>query len=214
MSAGIRATVEFPGPDLCPLFSAATDADTGIRDVAHSICSTASDASVTEFTIAETVEDSRFTSVFTHGETNRYRFDRSEPAGCPCECLGAFGLPVSQYTIGNGRLTIVFYAADYDELQEVIGVLREQFPNIDIKRLIQSPTDIHEPDLVSVDRGRLTDRQREVLQTAQTMGYFERPRGANATEIAEALGIDGSTFSEHLAAAQRKVLTDLFEGRT
>jgi predicted DNA binding protein len=48
-----------------------------------------------------------------------------------------------------------------------------------------------------------------VLETAHEMGYFERPRRANGTEVAAALDIDPSTFSEHLAAAQRKLLRDV-----
>jgi len=43
------------------------------------------------------------------------------------------------------------------------------------------------------------------------MGYFERPKRANATEIAADLGIAQSTFTEHLMAAQRKLLRDVLE---
>ena len=57
-----------------------------------------------------------------------------------------------------------------------------------------------------VDRGRLTDRQREVLQTAYDMGYFDHPKRANASEVAAALDISPSTFTEHLAVAQQKIL--------
>ncbi|MEF8843240.1 MAG: helix-turn-helix domain-containing protein [Haloarculaceae archaeon] len=64
-------------------------------------------------------------------------------------------------------------------------------------------------DPTLVDRGRLTDRQREVLRTAYRMGYFEYPRSANATEVAETLGIGLSTLAEHLAAAQAKLLDEL-----
>ena len=43
------------------------------------------------------------------------------------------------------------------------------------------------------------------------MGYFERPKGANATDVADELGINRSTFSEHVSAAERKILTDVLE---
>ncbi|WP_455429089.1 helix-turn-helix domain-containing protein [Haloarcula regularis] len=62
-----------------------------------------------------------------------------------------------------------------------------------------------------VDRGQLTDRQREVLETAVEMGYFEYPKGANAGEVAEALDITVSTFAEHLAAAETKLLGSIVE---
>jgi len=44
-----------------------------------------------------------------------------------------------------------------------------------------------------------------------TVAYFERPKGANATEVAERLGIAQSTFTEHLMAAQRKLLADVLD---
>ncbi|MEF8887534.1 MAG: helix-turn-helix domain-containing protein, partial [Haloarculaceae archaeon] len=55
------------------------------------------------------------------------------------------------------------------------------------------------------------DRQREVVETAYEMGYFEYPRESNATEVATALDIQPSTFTEHLTAAQGKLLGELVE---
>jgi len=66
-------------------------------------------------------------------------------------------------------------------------------------------------DVVFVDRSRLTDRQREVLETAYEMGYFEHPRATNATEVADALDVSLSTFTEHLATAQSKVLAAIVD---
>jgi len=62
---------------------------------------------------------------------------------------------------------------------------------------------------VPVDLEKLTDRQREVLETAYEMGYYQYPRGANASEVADALDICPSTLAEHLAAAQTKLLDDV-----
>jgi predicted DNA binding protein len=42
------------------------------------------------------------------------------------------------------------------------------------------------------------------------MGYFERPECANATEVAAELDINRATFAEHLSAAHRKLLKDVF----
>jgi predicted DNA binding protein len=59
----------------------------------------------------------------------------------------------------------------------------------------------------------MTDRQREVLRHALDVGYFERPRGTTATELADHFGVARATVSQHLRAAQRKVFTRLFSGR-
>jgi predicted DNA binding protein len=97
------------------------------------------------------------------------------------------------------------------ELQGVITTLRAEFSQVDIRRLLRTRGDQSHHDLVFVDRGRLTERQREVLRTAHEMGYFERPKGANAGEVAAALGISRSTFTEHLSAAQTKLLDAILE---
>lgn len=67
--------------------------------------------------------------------------------------------------------------------------------------------------LVEVDVDELTDRQLEVLETAHDLGYYQYPRGANASEVADALDICPSTLAEHLAAAQTKLLADVLGER-
>ncbi|MFC7230595.1 bacterio-opsin activator domain-containing protein [Saliphagus sp. GCM10025308] len=57
----------------------------------------------------------------------------------------------------------------------------------------------------------LTDRQREVLQTAYESGFFESPRERTGSEISEALGVSQPTFNNHLRAAQRKFFELVFE---
>jgi predicted DNA binding protein len=52
----------------------------------------------------------------------------------------------------------------------------------------------------------LTDRQREVLETAFDEGYFEVPRKASTDDVAAELGIDDSTVAEHLQRAERNLL--------
>ena len=59
--------------------------------------------------------------------------------------------------------------------------------------------------------GALTERQREAIQIAFHRGYFEQPKGANAADIAADLGIDRSTFTQHLRSAERKILSAIFD---
>jgi hypothetical protein len=60
----------------------------------------------------------------------------------------------------------------------------------------------------------LTDRQREVIETAYQAGYFDWPRGSTAEEIAETLGITAPTLHAHLRKAEARLLTDLFDDET
>jgi len=54
---------------------------------------------------------------------------------------------------------------------------------------------------------RLTERQREVIQTAYEMGYYEVPREVSTETVAAELDLDSSTVAEHLQRAERNLLS-------
>ena len=58
---------------------------------------------------------------------------------------------------------------------------------------------------------RLTEKQREVIMTAYKMGYYDIPRKITSEELAERLGLVGSTVVEHLRKAEQRLMTQLFE---
>ena len=51
----------------------------------------------------------------------------------------------------------------------------------------------------------LTERQQEVLEAAVEMGYYESPRGATQSEVAEAVEATPSTVGEHLQKVEARV---------
>lgn len=53
----------------------------------------------------------------------------------------------------------------------------------------------------------LTARQREVLETAFELGFYEVPREASTEDVARELGLDTATVSDHLQRAERNLLT-------
>ncbi|QLG49169.1 bacterio-opsin activator domain-containing protein [Natrinema halophilum] len=57
----------------------------------------------------------------------------------------------------------------------------------------------------------LTERQHEVLKSAFEAGYYDWPRKCSGEDVAAELGITSPTFSQHIHAAERKLLTLLFE---
>ena len=210
MPSGIRATVEFSAPGVCPIAELSGSAGTTIESVSTNVCPAGCAESVTEFSMdAGCDPDADVTPIFSDGSTVRYRLAHGDGVDCPCECLGRFGCPVTRYVARDGRLTLGFHAADYDQLRAIVADLRERFPGVDIKRFVRSPAGDRPRDGVLFDRSKLTARQLEVLETAYERGYFERPRRTNATEIAAELDISPSTFREHLAAAESKILADL-----
>jgi PAS domain S-box-containing protein len=60
---------------------------------------------------------------------------------------------------------------------------------------------------------RLTEQQRIALQKAHLGGFFEWPHGVSGEELAASMDISRSTFHQHLRAAERKLVAELFDGR-
>lgn len=209
---GIRATVRFGTPSGCPIAGLSAASETVVDTVASSVTVPGEVGSATEFLVeAPHAPYEGAEPIFSYGSKNLFRLDHDGEVSCPCECLGVYGCAIERYVAESGDLTIAFHAADFDELQAVIADCRERFDEVDVRRLVRSPADDTRSDAVFVDRSRLTTRQLQVLQTAYRLGYFERPRRANATEVAAELGIDASTMTEHLTLALSKVLDDLLE---
>ncbi|MFB6169838.1 MAG: helix-turn-helix domain-containing protein [Haloarculaceae archaeon] len=215
MTAGIRVELQVDAPASCPI--ARVSGETGASSHSISRSTTPDGGRVTEEFLldadaGEAATAAEMDEVFSYGEQGVYRFSRDPGVGCPCECIEQFGCPVVDVHADDGTLGLAFHASDMEQLQTVIESFREAFPNVDIQRLLRSSGDPDDRNLVFVDRGRLTARQHEVLETAHEMGYFDHPKGANAGEVADALDINTSTFTEHLAAAQRKILDAVLDG--
>ncbi|MDZ7688322.1 MAG: helix-turn-helix domain-containing protein [Halobacteriales archaeon] len=56
----------------------------------------------------------------------------------------------------------------------------------------------------------LTHKQREVIETALEMGYYDTPREASLSEVAEECGIAKSTCSETLHRAEERIIKDFY----
>lgn len=52
----------------------------------------------------------------------------------------------------------------------------------------------------------LTDRQKEVVATALSLGYFDFPRKVGLTELSKRVGVKPSSLSEILRSAERKIM--------
>jgi predicted DNA binding protein len=55
----------------------------------------------------------------------------------------------------------------------------------------------------------LTDRQREVLDVALELGYYDVPRGATHADIADRTGLSPSTVSEHMQKIEARAFDAL-----
>ena len=205
--SGVRAEFVFERPDQCPVAASSASADSPLREVSWT---TESDGVATEqFTSAAEPTDGEAEEVFDYGTQQVYEFEREYDDPCICEYIEQSLGPVTDAHATDGNLHVTLHAGDVDKLRELLGDLNDRFGTVRIEYLVQGRDEAGESELVPVDLRRLTDRQREVLRTAHEMGYFEYPRDSNASEVSEELDIEPSTFTEHLNAAQSKLLDEL-----
>lgn len=155
-------------------------------------------------------DDPEAETVFSYGEETVYRFSRDPDQGCVCEIVERSGCTVRQIRAVDESLVITFLAIDLETIRSVVSDLRERHGGVSVRRLTRSADDDAAATAI-VDLNALTDRQHETIATAYRMGYFEHPKDASAAEVAEELGIAIPTFTEHLAAAQRKLLDELLD---
>mgnify|MGYP000185591842 FL=1 len=211
-TGGIQVRLAVEAAEACPV-AASTGGDAIARSARWSAAGEG-DRVVEEFDLVGDAEASALPDdasvVFETDRAERVRFTR-EAGDCICEAVERLGAPVTDVSASRGTLRLSFHATDVETVRAAVDDLDAAFGSVRIDRLARTGGD-EDDDMVLVDRGRLTDRQREVLETAMEMGYFERPRSANATEVAERLDISPSTFAEHLASAQSKLLDSLLEG--
>ncbi len=209
--SGVRAELVFENASDCPVATVSETADGPLTDVSWTM--NGDDSVKEQFTgvdcdLSATDEES-MEEVFDYGSQQVYEFEQERDRTCICEHIEKELGPVSDTYALDGNLHVILHTANVDILRTLLSDLKKQFGQVRVEYLVQGRASSDDEELVPVDMSQLTDRQREVLQQAYEMGYFEYPRTANASQVAEALGIRPSTFTEHLNTAQSKLLDDL-----
>lgn len=141
-------------------------------------------------------------------------FEFTVAGDCPAYSLAELGaLPRTVEGIdGTGRI-VADVPPEYDA-SSLVATFLEEYDDAELacKREKESVTPLFSD---SAFKGRLktdlTDRQREVIEAAYDAGYYDWPRERTGSEVAAELGISSATFSEHIHAAERKLLAILFD---
>ena len=112
-------------------------------------------------------------------------------------------LLVPPVEFGDGGASTFSLFGDGDVIQAAIESLP---PAIDV--------DVEEiggfGDTPGLSDATLSDRQREAVQAALELGYYDVPREASHEDVASAIDCAPSTAAEHLRKAESKVLQSIF----
>ncbi len=104
----------------------------------------------------------------------------------------------------DGKLRVVMIGETNEMLQSALADVPAEL-DATVERIRPYPE--HPDDF----RGVLTDRQREVLDAALDLGYYEVPRRATHEDIADEMGLTTPTVTEHLQKVEARVFAALFE---
>ncbi len=122
----------------------------------------------------------------------------------------------NRLVVQDGTVSVIVTVREWEDFRELADDVEAKFGTFDLVRVSETERP-GEP----LDSGRLTDvlvsklseDQIDVLETAYSMGYFSVPREASAQDVADALGIQQSTFSERIRTAEHTFLELVFSAR-
>jgi predicted DNA binding protein len=144
----------------------------------------------------------------TIAETDPLRAEVAVSLPTPETVLADHGGRVSSTTVGGRRTSVTALEGESD-VRSLVEALQEEYPDTGVRSVRSVEGVGGEPG------GRLDDltaKQRNALEVAYFSGYFERPREHDTTEVAAKLGVSRQTLTQHLRAAERKVLDAVLDG--
>lgn len=133
---------------------------------------------------------------------------------CPIMALAQQGAFLQYADSDNGEVTIVVEVPPQLDAGRITEDFLEKYAESELvrRRTLSSsaPTyGLREFDEAVSDL--LTPRQKEALYTAFEHDYFEWPRGTDGQDLADELDVSAPTFHQHLRAAERKVISLLYD---
>jgi predicted DNA binding protein len=162
----------------------------------------------TDALTAALADDDRVRYLYRGETKDRYTYRCLSLHPCVVHELVDTGFMMESLTYGDGGVVLRGAVVGYDVLTDVLEAAGRTV-GITLERVY--PMRPADDDPVE-SRWNLTPAQAESLRRALEMGYFRVPRGATASEVAEALDISKTAFLERLRRAQASVFAAMFPG--
>lgn len=139
---------------------------------------------------------------------------RFSPSESIVETLARHGVLTQSATTGDGVARVTAVLPGSADPRRVVEAVRDAHPSVSFvgkrHRDVVVPF-VTQAGARSLFDDLLTDRQWEAVRLAYERGYFAEPQACSQTDLADAMDISQKTFSQHLRAAQRKLLGVVFE---
>lgn len=161
----------------------------GIDDIDRLERALEADSDVVEFTHLATFDDGWL-----------YELQWDEQPTTVLECLGTWGMIRrlgNQGQRATWRVQLLF--ADRESLGRTYDACEDVGITVDVLMISTA-------DAETSHRNGLTERQQRALSLAYEHGYYEIPRGAQAQQIADEIGISHQALSELLRRGHKRVV--------
>ncbi|MFB6125398.1 MAG: bacterio-opsin activator domain-containing protein [Halanaeroarchaeum sp.] len=144
------------------------------------------------------------------GDDALFRFEVVD--SCVARTIGDYGADLKGIRVEDGSARVRAHLSSSADVRAILEALQSSHGDVELlaRRERERPRRTTQEVQTALEE-RLTDRQREALQTAYIGGFFDWPRERSGEEIASVMGIAQSTFLQHLRVAQRKVLTETLQ---
>jgi len=176
-----------------------------------SVISRSNDTTVYFCLFEETAEEAIESAIATspdlsllnlEARSDRIKCAITAPGPTPEETLVSNGAKFGKTNVRDGSARVTAYLHEDKHIGQIATAVENHFSDVSVSAVWTTEQTV---DVESDPFSDLTERQEEILRHTFHEGYFEQPREANATEIADRIGISRQTFAQHLRAAQRKV---------
>jgi len=130
---------------------------------------------------------------------------------CVCGTIGEFDCAFDVQEVRNGSLVIGLVVPDRELLSRIVGALQETGATVRLNRLSHRSDD--DDVTLEVDATDVTEKQREAVELAVELGYYDRPRDATLSDLAEELDISRSAVSQRLTAVELTLIDSFVDRR-
>lgn len=183
-SPPLRATLEVEpaGQASCPVVSESPNVEAVTQSFAGD------DACHSEVTVVDDGNCER--SYVTAGVTGN----------CVCGTISDYDCVFDVEGVTGGSLVISIVVENRSLLSRIVSALEDIGATVRLRRLAHQSTD--GTVNLEIDATDITAKQREAVELAVELGYYDRPRTATLSDLADRLGISESAVSQRLNAVE------------
>jgi predicted DNA binding protein len=111
-------------------------------------------------------------------------------------------------SISDGVVTVQVVVPSRESFKRILTLLEECGADVSVEWLLNGE---QRRLPAETEVTQITEKQREAIETALEQGYYENPRQASLSDLADELGVTDSAVSQRLGAAETKLVKSMFE---